>query len=73
MQDIDVIYFVSALYPTSVSLTRTQPAFAIPVRMFPPIMSVILCAEPEITEPTTPRRAPHTRNHFFPNRSPRDP
>jgi hypothetical protein len=73
MQEIDVIYLLSAFCLTKGSLTRTQPAFAIPVRMFPPIMSVILCAEPEITEPTTPRRAPHTRNHFFPNRSPRDP
>src|SRR5258707_15328511 len=41
--------------------------------MFPAIISVILCAEPEMHDPTTPSRAPHTRNHFFPNRSPREP
>jgi hypothetical protein len=73
MQEMDVICFLSALQFRRPHQVPTQPAFAIPVKMFPAIMSVILCAEPEMHDPTTPSRAPHTRNHFFPNRSPREP
>jgi hypothetical protein len=51
----------------------TQPAFAIPVNILPPIICVILSAEPEITEPTTPSVAPPTRNHFLPRRSESEP
>ena len=62
---------------TWLELTRmmelTQPAFASPVKMLPPMTVVILCAEAEITDPTTPIKAPPTRNHFFPRRSPREP
>lgn len=56
-----------------VDALRTHPALARPVRILPPITTVVFCAEPEIHEPTTPNMAATMMNDRLPNRSPRDP
>jgi hypothetical protein len=53
--------------------TLTQPALAIPLKMFPAMMRYMVVAEPDIQDPTIPTAQPPTMNHFFPNRSLREP
>lgn len=51
----------------------THPALARPVRMLPPMTTVVFCADAEIHDPTTPKMAATMMNHLLPNRSPNDP
>jgi hypothetical protein len=73
MQDIDTIYLDISMSNIYLEKSAHTTRIGNSCRDISADYIVILSAEPEIQEPTTPSKAPPTRNHFFPRRSESEP